>query len=150
MQYLEISKLKKLIGNPREISHKDFAVLCQSIRDNPKYFEARPLILSNRTGELVIIAGNMRYEAAKKLQLKKVPTFLLAGLTERQEQEITIRDNVSNGDWDWDALANEWGDLPLSDWGVLMPTDWLEQPQEGEQCEMETCPTCGRKHKKKP
>ncbi len=42
---------------------------------------ARPMILSDRTGELVIIAGNMRYRAAEKLGLKKVPTFLISGLT---------------------------------------------------------------------
>jgi hypothetical protein len=121
MQYRKLVDLKELVGNPREISHKDFAVLCKSISDNPKYFEARPIILSNRTGELVIIAGNMRYKAAVKLDLKKVPTFLIEGLTERKEQEITIRDNVSNGEWDFDALANAWSDLPLSEWGIKVP-----------------------------
>lgn len=29
-----------------------------------------------------------------------------------------MKDNGSFGAWDWDALANEWDELPLGDWGV--------------------------------
>lgn len=125
MQYRKLNELKKLPNNPRIIRDKQFKTLCDSIRDNPKYFEARPVILSNRTGELVIIAGNQRYEAAKSLKLKEVPTFLIEGLDEAKEREIIIRDNISNGEFDFDLLANEWSDLPLVEWGVDLPEDWL-------------------------
>ena len=43
-------------------------------------------------------------------------------MTEEKEREITIRDNVNNGVWDMDALANSWDDLPLFEWGVNVPT----------------------------
>jgi hypothetical protein len=33
-------------------------------------------------------------------------------------REIVIKDNGAFGSWDYDMLANEWDDLPLSDWGV--------------------------------
>lgn len=129
MEYRRIKDLKKLEGNPRIIKDKQFKTLCDSIRDNPKYFEARPVILSDRTGSLVIIAGNQRYEAAKFLKLKEVPTFLIEGLTEAKEKEIVIRDNISNGEFDWDILANEgWDSLPLDSWGVPLPEDWLTTP----------------------
>ena len=131
MQYRKLKDLKKLEGNPRIIKEKQFKTLCDSIRDNKEYFEARPLILSNRTGELVIIAGNQRYEAAKSVKLKEVPTFLIEGLTEAKEREIVIRDNVSNGEFDFDLLANTWADLPLIDWGVDLPSDWLGQGEDG-------------------
>lgn len=117
----KLSELTKLENNPRYIKDEDFDRLCQSIKDNPDYFEARPLILSNRTGSLVIIAGNQRFEAAKKLGLKKVPTFLIENLTEEREREITIRDNVNNGSWDWDKLANEWQEIDLKNWGIDIP-----------------------------
>ena len=130
MQYRKLSELKKLEGNPRVIRDKQFKALCNSIRDNPEYFEARPLILSNRTGEMVIIAGNMRYEAARSLKLADVPTFLMEGLTEEKEREIIIRDNISNGDWNFDTLANEWSDMPLAEWGVELPEDWLSSPED--------------------
>lgn len=117
----DITSLIKLEGNPRIIKDRQFESLCKSIKDNPDYFEARPLILSNRTGELVIIAGNQRYEAAKHLNLKKVPTYLIEGLTEEREREIIIRDNVNNGEWDHDILANEWDIDELLEWGVQLP-----------------------------
>ena len=130
MQYRKLTEIKKLEGNPRIIRDKQFKTLCDSIRDNPKYFEARPVILSNRTGEMVIIAGNQRYEAAKSLKLKEVPTFLIEGLDEAKEREIIIRDNISNGEFDFDELANSWSDLPLVDWGVDLPEHFFETPDE--------------------
>lgn len=33
-------------------------------------------------------------------------------------KEIVLKDNGSWGAWDFDALANEWDDLPLTDWGI--------------------------------
>src|SRR3990167_5835226 len=105
MQYREIKDLKELPGNPRVINEKQFNILVRSITDNKEYFEARPLILSDRTGELVILAGNQRYKAAKHLGIETVPTFLLKGLTEEKEMEIIIRDNISNGEWDWQGLV---------------------------------------------
>lgn len=116
--YRKLSDLKKLPNNPRFIKDADFERLCKSIKDNPDYFEARPLILSDRTGELVIIAGNQRYEAALFNQLAEAPTFLMKGLDEKREKEIIIRDNINNGQWDWDKLANEWDQINLNDWGV--------------------------------
>lgn len=123
--YRKLKELKKLPNNPRFIKDEGFARLCRSIQDNPDYFEARPLILSDRTGELVIIAGNQRYEAAKHLKLQEAPTCLLPDLTEEREREIVIRDNINNGAFDWDCLANEWSDSPLQDWGLAVPDEWL-------------------------
>lgn len=118
VEYRPIAELKELPGNPRTIKKDQFEKLKQSIKDNADYFEARPIILSDRTGELVILAGNQRYKAAKAIGLKEVPTILLPNLTEEREKEIIIRDNVENGDWDWDALFNEWDTDKLQEWGV--------------------------------
>lgn len=116
--YRPVSELKELPGNPRIIKKEQFEKLKTSIKDNADYFEARPIILSNRTGELVVIAGNQRLKASKALGLKEVPTVLLEGLTEEREREIIIRDNVENGEWDMEILANEWDVEELNDWGV--------------------------------
>lgn len=120
-KYRKLSELHELPGNPRTIKKDQFEKLKKSIKDNADYFEARPIILSDRTGELVIIAGNQRYKAAKAIGLQQVPTILLEGLSEEREREIVIRDNVENGDWDMDALANEWNAQDLLDWGVELP-----------------------------
>ena len=120
-KYRKLSELHELPGNPRTIKKDQFEKLKKSIKDNADYFEARPIILSNRTGKLVIIAGNQRYKAAKTIGMTEVPTILLEGLSEEREREIVIRDNVENGDWDMDALANEWNAQDLLDWGVELP-----------------------------
>jgi len=115
--YRKITELRKLDNNPRIITDEQLEKLKESITNNPDYFNARPLILSNRTGELVIIAGNQRYEACIQLGIDQVPTFLIEGLTEEQEKEIIIRDNVSNGQWDFEKLM-DWDCGSLLDWGV--------------------------------
>ena len=97
-KYRKLSELHELPGNPRTIKKDQFEKLKKSIKDNADYFEARPIILSDRTGELVIIAGNQRYKAAKAIGMTEVPTILLEGLSEEREREIVIRDNVENGD----------------------------------------------------
>lgn len=126
--YRKLTELKELPGNPRTIKKDQFEKLKQSIKDNADYFEARPIILSDRTGELVILAGNQRYKAAQAVGLAEVPTILLEGLDAEREREIIIRDNVNNGEWDMDILANEWDVKELDDWGVDI--SWSEPEKQ--------------------
>ena len=42
-------------------------------------------------------------------------------LTEEQEREFLIKDNVSGREWDWDILANEWNTDELTEWGLDVP-----------------------------
>lgn len=46
----DLNDLHKYSGNPRKITREQMERLKESIRNNPDYFEARPLILSDRTG----------------------------------------------------------------------------------------------------
>lgn len=134
--YRKLSEFKPLKKNPRYITDRDFNILCESIKTLPKYFEARPILLSDRTGELIIIAGNMRYQAAKKIGLEQVPTYLIEGLTEEKEKEIIIRDNVQNGKWDFEVLANDWDLDQIESWGVDIPDvdlDLQTEPEEAEE-----------------
>lgn len=130
MKYRKLTELKKLPNNPRLIKDDQFKILCQSIESNKDYFEARPILLSNRTGELIIIGGNQRYAAAKHLKLKEVPTYLIEDLTEERERELIIRDNVSNGNWDMDLLANNFEIPDLENWGLDL--DWGIVEEEAE------------------
>lgn len=119
--YRPVAEIHELENNPRIIKKDQFEKLKTSIKDNPDYFEARPCILSNRTGVLVVIAGNQRLRASRELGLTEIPTVLLEGLDEDREAEIIARDNVENGEWDYDILANEWEIEKLNDWGVETP-----------------------------
>ena len=105
--YRKLEELKKLENNPRTISDEQLDKLKESIRNNPDYFEARPIILSDRTSELIIIAGNQRYDACISLGMQQVPTVLIPNLTEERERELIIRDNVNNGQWDITIREND-------------------------------------------
>lgn len=122
--YRSTETLKKLEDNPRTITPEDMERLKESISNNPDYLEAHPIVLSDRTGELVIIDGNQRYEACVQLGMSEVPTALLHGLTEEREREIIIRANVLNGKWDEMILKDKWDIEELKDWGVDLPADW--------------------------
>lgn len=115
--YRKIESLSKLENNPRTITPEDMERLKESISNNPDYLEAHPIVLSDRTGELVIIDWNQRYEACVQLGMNEVPTALLHGLTEEREKEIIIRANVNNGKWDLSKLF-DWDYSDLMDWGV--------------------------------
>ena len=118
--YRKLSDIKPNPKNPRKGSPEAVQKLAESIKANPKFFEARPVLLSDRTGELVIIGGERRSEAAALAGLKKVPTILMTGLTEEQEDEIMVRDNTHTGEWDAAALskiAAQWGSDTVQGWG---------------------------------
>ena len=56
---------------------------------------------------------------------KPVATIVNAtDLTDAQKKEFIIKDNVGFGDWDTDALANQWNTDLLKDWGIQ---DWQLQ-----------------------
>ena len=118
VEYKKLEDLYHLDHNPRIISKENMDKLVKSIKNNPDYFEARPIICSDRTGKNIIIAGNQRLRAAGIAGLSEVPVVVLHGLDEEKEREITIRDNVELGEWDMDLLANEWNEQDLLDWGV--------------------------------
>lgn len=118
IEYRKLEDLHLLEENPRTITDEELEKLKQSLKDNPDYFEARPIILSDRTGKLEVLAGNQRVKAARLLGLEEVPTVLLTGLTREREREIIIRDNVANGDWDWEKLINNWDQEALKKWGI--------------------------------
>lgn len=94
----------------------------RSIKDFPKMLELRPLIVDD---DGVILGGNMRFEALKKLGYEAIPEEWVkkaSELTEEQKREFIIKDNLPFGMWDYDLLANEWDLETLTDWGLDIPT----------------------------
>ena len=135
VEYKPLEELTHLDNNPRTISKANMDRLVKSIKSNPDYFEARPVICSDRTGKLVIIAGNQRLRAAKIAGLSEVPTVVLHGLSEEREKEITIRDNVELGEWDFEMLANEFEVEDLEGWGLDNFKTGIKDEKEIEQSE---------------
>ena len=77
--------------------------------------ELRPIVVND---EMVILGGNMRHKACIEAGLKEVTIVKASELTEEQQKEFIIKDNVGFGEWDWDVLANEWDAESLEEWGL--------------------------------
>jgi ParB-like chromosome segregation protein Spo0J len=71
---------------------------------------------------MVVLGGNMRLKACKEAGLKQVPIIIADNLTEDQQREFLIKDNVSGGEWDWQIIANDWDPQQLNEWGLNVPT----------------------------
>jgi hypothetical protein len=120
---VKISEVKSNPNNPRQIKDDKFAKLVQSIKDFPEMLDIRPIVVN---ADMVVLGGNMRFKACKEAGLKEVPIIVAENLTDEQQKEFIIKDNVSGGEWDWDMLANEWEPEQLTEWGLDVwnqPTD---------------------------
>jgi hypothetical protein len=85
--------------------------------------ELRPIVVN---ADMVVLGGNMRLKALQELKIKEAPIIKIDDLTEAQQKEFIIKDNVGFGEWDWDQLANEWDSELLTEWGL----DVWQQPVE--------------------
>jgi len=115
---IKISDIKPNPNNPRQIKDDKFKKLVQSIKDFPEMLSLRPIVVND---EMVVLGGNMRLKACKEAGLKEVPIIKASELTEDQQREFIIKDNVGFGEWDWDSLANEWDAVELEAWGLDLP-----------------------------
>ncbi len=84
----------------------------------------------------VIIVGHVRYRAATKLGLAKVPVHVATDLTADQARALRIADNRTNelADWDWAKLGLELADLKDANYDVgslLLGDDWLTTAAAG-------------------
>ena len=129
VQLLPISKLKPNPDNPRLIKDDKFKKLVASIQSLPAMLELRPIVVN---AELMVLGGNMRLKACQAAGLKEVPVVIADALTEAQQAEFVIKDNVSFGEWEWDTLANEWEANDLQKWGVDIP-DQIDEAEDGEE-----------------
>lgn len=118
MTLRKISSIKQNPNNPRIIKDDKFKKLVQSIKDFPRMLEIRPIVV-NADG--MVLGGNMRLKACIEAGLKEVPVIDASDLTQEQQREFIIKDNVSGGEWDWEVLTNEWDQQQLEDWGLDVP-----------------------------
>ena len=105
--------------NPRQWTKGDVDKIAASLKETPELFEARPLLVIPHDGQYVILGGNLRFEGARANKMKEAPAIIFPEDTPVEKlKEVVVKDNGSFGAWDYDALANEWDDLPLGEWGV--------------------------------
>ena len=93
-QRVKLSQIKPNENNPRLIKDDKFKKLVKSIQDFPEMLELRPIVVNS---DMLILGGNMRYRALKEAGAKEVPVIIADKLTEEQQREFLIKDNVSGG-----------------------------------------------------
>jgi len=122
MSKVAITNIKPNPKNPRIIKDANFEKLKASIQEFPEMLEKRPLVCYTDTdGKFVVLGGNMRLKAAKETGLKELPIILADDWTAEQKELFILRDNVSGGEWDFQALP-EWQVSELEEWGVDVPS----------------------------
>jgi hypothetical protein len=130
---VKLKEIKLNPDNPRRISTQDMDRLVKSLLEFPDMMHIREIVVDET---MTVLGGNMRLLALRKIGEKEATAKIVSGLTGAQKREFVIKDNGQWGTWDFDALANGWGDLPLADWGITMPEDWLS-PLAGEPADAE-------------
>jgi site-specific DNA-methyltransferase (adenine-specific) len=85
--------------------------------------EIRPIVVN---ADMMVLGGNMRLKACKEAGLKEVVIIVADNLSEDQQKEFLIKDNVSGGDWDFDLLA-DWDSDQLEEWGLEVPEFGAEE-----------------------
>jgi ParB-like chromosome segregation protein Spo0J len=113
-----INEIKANPNNPRIIKDDKFKKLVKSIQEFPEMLKLRPIVVND---DMVVLGGNMRLKACKETGLKTIPIIKASLLTEQQQKEFIVKDNVGYGEWDWDDLANNWDAEQLTDWGLDIP-----------------------------
>ena len=122
---MNTGQIAGLPSNPRQWTKAQLDNLKASIEETPELLEARGCIVDYHEGKYVCLGGNMRYAACKALGMSELPCYVVPeGTTILKKKEIVAKDNGSFGNWDYDALANEWGDLDLAGWGDLDLAGW--------------------------
>ena len=116
---VKIGQVKSNPNNPRVIKDSNFEKLVRSIKEFPKMLKIRPIVVND---DMIVLGGNMRLKACKEAGLKEVPIIKAGELTEDEQRQFIIKDNVSGGEWDWEMLNSEWDTEDLEEWGLDVPT----------------------------
>lgn len=114
-------QLEGVPSNPREWTRSDLDCLRASMLETPELLLARGCIVTPdpASARFVILGGNMRYCVARELRYSALPCVVIpptCGVDTMRQ--IVIKDNGAFGSNDWYKLANEWDDMPLTDWGL--------------------------------
>lgn len=103
IQMLPLAQLKPWTRNARTHSKKQVQQIAQSIRT---FGFTNPVLID---GDLTILAGHGRVEAARLLGMTDVPCIRLDHMSQEQKQAYILADNklALNAGWDEEILAEE-------------------------------------------
>lgn len=103
-------------NNPRFIKDDEFKKLCKSIKDDPEFLTARPIVVKDG----IIYGGNMRFRALQELGMEIKDEWVkdVSNWTDEQIRKFIVVDNLAYGDNDWDILSEQYEKEELENWGM--------------------------------
>lgn len=109
-----IAEIRPYEGNPRKFDDAAIAAVAKSIEE---YGFLQPVVVDV---DGVIVVGHVRYQAAIKLGLEKVPVLVTAGLSPEKVKAYRIADNATGdlSDWDYQLLPIELSELQAANYDL--------------------------------
>ena len=92
-EIIELSAIKLNPDDPRTITEKDMDRLVKSIQNFPEMMKLREIVVDENN---IILGGNMRLLALKKMGTKKCPVKIITGLSQEQKLEFIIKEIKDN------------------------------------------------------
>lgn len=115
---VKISEVKNNPNNPRVIKDFKYRKLVKSIKESPWMLQYRTIVVND---DMIVLGGNQRLRACKEAGMKEIYIQKASELSEEQQRQFIVKDNLSSGEWDWDVLANDWDADELESLGLDMP-----------------------------
>lgn len=129
LTYISTRELTGLPNNPRTITQVQLNRLCDSIRCNG-FWEHRPLGVERQGDRLVVLDGNQRLKAARRLKMKTVPVVIYEDLTDAERDDLILRSNINNGEWDTALLQSDFGGVDFETIGLQIELPEVEVPSD--------------------
>jgi len=162
IRLVEVDRLVPFEGNPRKCGKDQLERLARSIEG---FGFVEPIIAWDAPelgddGQLLVIVGHQRLEAARQCGKKKVPVIIYPFSDRREALEYNVASNrlAEMSSWDWKKLGElieyldigDGVDLELTGWtneeledivtGGFKPKESTESSEESREIE---CPKCG-------
>ena len=118
--------------NPRKITKEKFDDLCESIKNSPEMKVLDEIRVYPFNGRYVVISGNHRYKAYKKLGWENVLCKILPEDTPKEKlREYVMKENMHYAENDR-SLLSTWNLKELADWRVPMSIKGKKQVEQPE------------------
>jgi 3'-phosphoadenosine 5'-phosphosulfate sulfotransferase (PAPS reductase)/FAD synthetase len=118
---MKVSTIKNNPKNPRKITDVELDRLKASVERDPEFMVLRPIVVDD---DMMVLGGNQRLKAIKKLGMKDIPdnwVVKASNLTEEQRKRFILVDNAPDGmsgSWDMPALELDFAEFDLGELGI--------------------------------
>ena len=131
-QMISTRRLVCYPNNPRKITQESLNRLCDSIRDNG-YWKHRPAAVEpiEGTDKYWVLDGNQRLKALRRMKRTEMPCVIYEDLTDDERNDLILRSNINNGEWEVETLRTE---FELVDFEAIgLEVEIPEPPQVGDE-----------------